>query len=192
MPKKVGKLFVISAPAGTGKTTLAKKVLKAYPDQFVRSISYTTRPARQGEEEGKDYFFVTPEAFLAKKQAGDFIETNQIFDYEYGTDEAQIKNLTIKGKNVILVIDIHGAEALEAKLDVCSIFLMPPSEEELKRRLSGRGSESKESLKKRLDRAHKEIAHACHFDYMVVNGDLEEAYQELLKILVEQTHQTDA
>lgn len=190
-PVKKGKLFVVSAPAGCGKTTLVKKVLKAYPDHFSQSISYTTRGKRDAEQEGKDYFFVSKKTFLEKKEKGDFIETNKIFDHEYGTDSDQIKNLTLKGKNVILVIDIGGARELKKRLSACCIFISPPSKEELRRRLVSRGSETDSSLETRLGRACEEMEQAVWFDYNLVNDDLERAYQILVSILVAENHRNN-
>lgn len=188
--RKEGKLFVVSAPAGSGKTTLVKKILENYPDFFAQSISYTTRAKREGEEDGKDYFFISKERFLEKQKQGAFLETNEIFGNYYGTDEAQIKNLTIKGKNVILVIDIHGAKELKQRFGACSIFISPPSHDELEKRLGARGSECSNSMKVRLDRAHEEMGEASKFDYHMINDDLEIAYQVLLSILVAENHKT--
>lgn len=179
---KKGKLFILSAPAGTGKTTLAQMLCKEF-DCVKVSISCTTRAPRDKEKDGEDYFFITKKAFMAKVKKGEFLEHVSLFDAQYGTSRIYVERLLKKGNHVILVIDTQGAMKLK-KNNIPSIFLMPPSIQELERRLKERGTESNHSLSKRLQRAKQEIKLASSYEYVIINDDLSTAYEVLRSILI--------
>ncbi|MBF5059494.1 guanylate kinase [Candidatus Neptunochlamydia vexilliferae] len=181
-----GNLIIISAPAGTGKTTLVHKLVEAFPDKVVQSISCTTRGPREGEIDGKDYIFLTEEAFNERVKKGDFLEHTTVFGHQYGTLKEVVEAQRKEGKHVILVIDTQGAAALREKTDALFIFVAPPSMKVLEERLKGRKTESPEMLKKRLDWAQYEMDQAKHYAYTVVNDDLETAYKELKNIIIKE------
>jgi len=182
-----GLTFVVSAPAGTGKTTLVGMLTKEF-DSVKMSISCTTRRPRHHEVDGVDYHFVTKEQFAEKLAAGEFLEHATIFGYEYGTSKAHIEELKKKGKHVVLVIDTQGAMQLIGKIDAVFIFILPPSKETLAQRLIGRATEKKESIEQRLEWAEKEIACARLYDYQIINDDLATAYQVLRSIVIAEEH----
>ncbi len=178
-----GHLYVIAAPSGAGKTTLVHRLMAARDDlQF--SISYTTRPQRSTEVDGKDYNFVTPEIFNTMIKANDFLEFANVFDNQYGTSRSQVEVLLNKGHNVILEIDWQGAQQVREHMPDCrSIFILPPSVGELKKRLTGRGTDSAEVIERRFRDAVDDMSHWTEFDYAVVNKDLEAATAELISIV---------
>ncbi len=178
-----GRLIIISAPAGTGKTTLTHMLLKAHEGEIVQSISCTTRPIRDGELDGRDYHFLTKEEFQRRKSAGDFLESAEVFGNDYGTLKGDVCALLDAGKHVVLVIDVQGASQLRGEEGALSLFITPPSLEILEKRLIGRHSESDESLKRRLSRAKEELDQAKHYDYTIVNDELDHAFAELDKII---------
>ena len=182
-----GLVFVVSAPAGTGKTTLVKMLTKEF-DCVKMSISSTTRLPRSHEVDGVDYHFLTEAQFNEKIAADEFLEHVQLFTYQYGTAVADLERMRVKGQHVVLVIDTQGALQLMKKLDAVFIFLLPPSDEELARRLIGRGTEPKEIIVERLQRASKEMELVAHYDYSIVNDDLATAYQALRSIVIAEEH----
>ena len=179
-----GKVIVIVAPSGAGKTTIAQRLLKEYP-QLKFSVSATTRPAREDEEHGKDYYFLNDEEFDQKVANGEFLEWEPYSGHKYGTLRSEVDKLVESGYFPLLDIEVKGALNVQELYgsDVVSIFIEPPSMEELKNRLSNRGSETDKSLSKRLKRAEMEMKYADHFDYSVVNDDLETAYAEVKEII---------
>ena len=178
-----GKLFVISAPSGAGKTTLVKRIIAARPD-LKFSISYTTRQARSGEQNGVDYFFLNRDEFEAMRTEGAFLEHAEVFGNFYGTGKQQVNDLCAAGKDVLLEIDWQGAQQVMANDPDCtSIFILPPSTEELERRLRGRATDSEEVIQRRLGEAVDDISHWTEFDHVVINTDLDLAVTELLAIL---------
>ena len=185
--QKRGVLFIMSAPAGTGKTTLASMLVKGYPS-IVRSISYTTRDPRGLEKNAKDYFFVSEEEFSSMKQKGEFLETAQIYGHHYGTSKAQVEELLGQGKHVLLVIDTQGSKRLKNQVEAVRVFVSPPSMEELENRLEKRKTESKEDLQKRLDFAQRELQTKDEYDYHIINDDLQRAYEVLKAIIVAEEH----
>ena len=185
MKKKL--TFVISAPAGTGKTTLVRMIKEEFP-HVVSSISYTTRPPRENEVEGRDYYFISQKEFEQKIQEGEFLEYAQVFDHYYGTSEQVIDSLHKKQKHVVLVIDTQGALKIKSKIDAVFIFISPPSFEELKARLRRRKSETEEAIETRLSWAEKEMALAPSYDYHIVNDHLKEAYDTLRSIFIAEEH----
>ena len=180
---KKGKLFVISAPSGTGKTTLADRLTEEIPS-VIRSVSWTTRKAREGESDGVDYTFVSRDEFQKAVTDGEFLEYAEIYGYLYGTNRGWVEKRLNQGLHVLLVIDTQGAQQIKEKTDAVLIFIQPPSFEELERRLRGRKSESEGGVAKRLQLAKHELNLASVYDYNIINDDVDDAYQELKKILI--------
>lgn len=180
-----GKLFVLSGPSGVGKTTIRWEIPKLLPDIHL-SISCTTRKQREKEVEGKDYYFVTESQFEDMLSNGKLLEWANVHGNMYGTPSELIEEVLSQGKDSILVIDVHGAaQVRDARPESVLIFLMPPSIDELKRRLMGRKTESQESIKIRLDNAMHEIELSLKYDYKVVNNDIGQATQEIVDIIKE-------
>ncbi len=177
-----GELFVISAPAGGGKTTIVNMLLKEVPN-LVRAITCTTRKPRDGEEDGKDYYFLTKEAFEESIKNDKFLEYAKVHDNYYGTPKDEVEKLLNEGKDVILIIDVQGMRQLRKKIKLNAIFILPPSLEELINRMKKRG-ESEEEIKKRLETAKKELPAWKEYDYVVVNDVLEEAKENIKKIIL--------
>ena len=176
------KLLVISGPSGVGKGTIVKAI-KARRDDVVESISCTTRLPREGETHGKEYFFLTKEEFLQRIERDDFLEYDEHFGNYYGTPKSFVRE-TLKEKSVILEIDVVGAlNAKRAIPESVLIMIVPPSVEELKRRLVGRGTESEDAIKNRLSRLDYELSQQDQYDYVVVNDDLERAIGQIESIL---------
>jgi len=183
--KKHGRDFVaLAAPSGGGKTTLCEMVLARYPDTML-SISYTTRAPRGAEQNGVAYHFVSEEEFRRLIEAGDLIEWAHVHGNYYGTSRKFLEGCASRGKVVILDIDVQGVESLKRRFPdrTLSVFILPPSMEELESRLRSRGTESEEKLQARLAAAREEISHAPRFDARVVNHDLRESFRELCALL---------
>lgn len=184
MSKRKGDLFVISAPSGTGKTTLARALLKLLPD-LRHSVSYTTRKRRPGEIDGIDYRFISEAEFTRMAEACEFLEWAKVHGNFYGTSEKALKAMTGQGVDVLLDIDTQGARQTREKLpDAVLIFILPPSLKTLKERLVGRKSDSPEDIKKRLKRALDEIKEYKIYDYVILNDKLEEALEELKAVVL--------
>jgi guanylate kinase len=178
-----GRLFVIAAPSGAGKTTLVHKLMESN-NNLRFSISYTTRAPRSTEVHEKDYFFVSESAFQAMVDAGDFLEHAGVFDYHYGTSRTQVEGMLNEGYSVILEIDWQGAQQVRDHMPDCrSIFILPPSLEELRRRLTDRGTDSDEAIQRRFQDAVSDMSHWSEFDYVVINDDLKKALAELQAIV---------
>jgi guanylate kinase len=182
-----GHTFIVSAPAGTGKTTLVEMLTKEF-DCVKMSVSSTTRPKRPGEVDGVHYFFLSEEEFSAQVAAGEFLEHVTLFGYRYGTSRRAVEEIKAAGKHAILVIDTQGALHLMGKEKAVFIFLMPPSLEELGHRLMERGTETPESLSSRLSEAGREIAVATAYHYVIINDDLLTAYEVLRSIVIAEEH----
>ncbi len=187
--QKKGLLFVISAPAGTGKNTLVDRLKREF-HCVTESVSFTTRPPRIGEENGVHYHFVSLKVFRKKVEGDEFLEHAHVFDHDYGTSKAEIQKSQKEGRHVVLVIDTQGALFLKKKVEGVFIFIEPPSLGELKRRLMSRKTESGEMIEKRLEWAKEEMKAAKHYDYLIVNEDLEIAYQVLRAIFIAEEHRT--
>lgn len=182
-----GLLFVLSAPAGTGKTTLTHLLTKEFPC-VVQSISCTSRKPRAGEVDGADYHFLEEKQFEDKIADGEFLEYVRLYDHYYGTSKKWVAEKLNEGKHVVLVIDTQGAFQLKGKIDAAFIFIMPPSLEVLKERLLKRRTESDEMMKKRLQWAAKEIEASANYDYIIINDKLDVAFQVLRSIFIAEEH----
>jgi len=184
---KKGLVFVISAPAGTGKTTLVRMLRDEFHN-VVESISYTTRSPRPNEVAGRDYNFINTSEFEEMIGEGEFLEYAQVFHHYYGTSRKYVNSQLEKGKHVILVIDTQGALQLKGRLEAVFIFVSPPNIEELRARLYRRRSETEEAIATRLSWAEKEMALAPQYDYHIVNDNLKTAYDVLRSILIAEEH----
>jgi guanylate kinase len=177
-----GSLYIISAPSGAGKTSLVGKLIEL--DSRIRvSVSSTTRDKRPGEENGVNYHFLSIEEFQERISQGDFLEHAQVFDNFYGTSQSSVENQLNSGKDVILEIDWQGAQQVrELMPNAISIFILPPSLKELKKRLTGRGTDSDEIIERRMADAVSELSHYNEFDYIVINNNFDIALKELHSI----------
>ena len=183
-----GKLYVITAPSGAGKSSLIKALLAADPALRL-SISYTTRPPRPAERNGREYHFVDEPTFLAMRERGEFLESAEVHGYRYGTSKRVIEEALARGEDLILEIDWQGARQVH-KLYPGSvgIFIHPPSLEELERRLRLRGQDSDSVIQKRLSNAREELEHAREFKYAIINKDFDTARQALERIIRDERH----
>ncbi len=183
-----GSLFIISAPSGAGKSTLVNAML-AGDDRLCLSVSHTTRAPRGAERDGREYHFVSREAFLAMRAHGDFFESAEVHGNLYGTSRAAVADLIGAGRDVIFEIDCQGARQLRGVFPAAvAVFILPPSMAELERRLRGRGTESGEVVARRLAAATEEIRQASLFDYVIINDELSEALRQLQAIVVAARH----
>ncbi|OAI15466.1 guanylate kinase [Methylomonas lenta] len=178
-----GKLYIISAPSGAGKTSLVKK-LQTEMDQLVVSVSHTTRNMRNGESNGRDYFFVSVDTFQTMLEDQAFLEYAQVFDNFYGTAQKTVADNLAQGLDVILEIDWQGAQQIRKLLpDSLSIFILPPSIEVLKQRLQNRGQDSDDIIARRMRDAVTEMGHYPEFDYLIVNDDFDLAFNQLKSVI---------
>jgi len=178
-----GKLFVFAAPSGAGKTTLVHAIVTKHPELRF-SISYTTRKPRRNEADGVDYRFVSEEEFMRLRDAGEMLEYAQVFDNYYATSRSQVEQHLADNRNVILEIDWQGARQVRESMPECvTIFILPPSVEELERRLRDRRTDSPEVIERRLSDALSDMAHWDEFDYVIINDDLNRAVLDLEAVL---------
>lgn len=185
---KSGKLIIFSAPSGSGKSTIINWLMAHKELRMAFSISCTSRAPRGGERDGVEYFFVTPEEFRRRIDAGEFLEYEEVYaDRYYGTLRSQVERQLAEGWNVVLDIDVKGGCRVKESYGdrALSVFIQPPSVDELRRRLEGRGTETAEAIDMRIARAEEEISFAGKFDRVVVNDDLEKAEGETLRIVRE-------
>lgn len=182
MPR--GKLIVISAPSGAGKTTIAREIIKRNPSLGF-SVSATTRPRRNGEVNGRDYYFLTEEEFRRRIAHGDFVEWEEVYPGKlYGTLREEVERLLLAGRDVLFDIDVKGALAIKKQYpEACLIFVRPPSIEVLRQRLAGRKTEDDETIAHRLRRVPMELELGRQFDYQVVNDVLSTAVEEVQDIV---------
>jgi len=179
MKDKTGKLIVISAPSGTGKTTVVKKLLEKIPN-IIASVSFTTRPMRENEREGIDYFFVDKRKFETMVDDNQFIEHATVFGNYYGTQKESLTSNLKKGKDVILEIDWQGAQQVKEKMPSCiMIFLIPPSKEVLLSRLKNRGTDSEGEIENRFNQAVSDLNESNKFDHVLVNDQIEVAVENI-------------
>jgi guanylate kinase len=182
--KGQGTLYIISAPSGAGKTSLVKALLES-TDGIQVSVSHTTRPARPGEVDGTAYHFTEVDTFKAKIESGDFLEHAEVFGNFYGTSRSTVQEMLAQGVDVILEIDWQGAAQVRQQIpEAVSIFILPPSRQELERRLRGRGTDADEVIARRLGEAVTEMEHYAEFDYLVFNDDFDTALGELRTIVL--------
>ena len=179
-----GLMFILSSPSGAGKTTLAERLL-THDDQIVLSVSATTRPAREGEVHGEDYFFVSEGEFISMREKGLFLESAKVFDNYYGTPRGIVEDTLRQGKDVLFDIDWQGAQQLDqvARDDVVKVFILPPSREELERRLRARNADPEDVVRARMAKADAEMSHWAEYDYVIVNYDLDQSEELLRSIL---------
>jgi guanylate kinase len=178
-----GRLLILSAPSGAGKTSLARALVETMPET-VMSVSHTTRTCRTGERDGTDYRFVDEDTFLDMMDQGRFIEYARVYDDYYGTDREAVVGLLGAGKNVILDIDWQGArQVCKVMPGAVSVFIMPPSLEELERRLRRRGQDSDDVIERRMNQAVDEIRHCAEAKHLVLNNDFDLALKDLVSIL---------
>jgi guanylate kinase len=186
-----GNLIIISSPSGGGKGTLIKEILRSVP-QIGYSISYTTRSRRAGEEHGRDYFFVSKEEFSALIEADEFIEFAEVHGNLYGTSVNEVRREIERGNDVILEIDVQGAESIRRKMpEAVGIFVLPPSFEVLRTRLTSRATEKPEDLAVRLGNSLSEVRQYEFFDYVVVNDEVSRAVADLQNIILAERTRTN-
>jgi guanylate kinase len=177
-----GLLVVVSSPSGAGKTTLCQRLMREFPN-LVFSVSYTTRPMRPGEREGSDYHFVDEATFNVMIERGDFAEHAHVHGHRYGTTRRFVEEARENGKDVLFDIDYQGGRQLKSGYEkygyLVMVFILPPSIAELERRLRSRATESEAVIERRLAKAREEIEHYHFYDYLIVNDDLDRAYDQL-------------
>ena len=182
-----GKMFIVSAPSGSGKSTIVQWLMQEHPElRLYFSVSCTSRAPRGTEQDGVEYFFLTPEAFREKIAAGEFLEYEEVYqDRFYGTLKAQVERQREAGQNIVFDVDVKGGVNIKKYYgaEALSLFIQPPSVEELRLRLTGRGTDTAEAIEERLAKAEYELTFASQFDRVVVNDDLETAKQEALRII---------
>ena len=182
-PRK-GLMLILSSPSGAGKTSICKKLLESEKD-LVMSISYTTRPKRKSEEDGKDYIFVKKKKFDELQAKNFFVESALVFDHFYGTPKNLIEKNIKKGTDILFDIDWQGAQKLVdySKNDVVSVFILPPSNKILLKRLKKRNEDSDKIVEKRMSKAKSEISHWIEYDYVIINNDIDKSAEEVKTIL---------
>jgi len=178
-----GRLFVITAPSGAGKTSLIDAVMRDDPSLKI-SVSYTTRAPRAGEKNGVDYHFVDEATFTQMREHGEFLESAQVHGHHYGTAKKVILDAVARGEDMILEIDWQGAQQLRRLYPGCvGIFILPPSIDELERRMRSRGQDADAVIRRRVANAREELTHAGEFNYVIINKDFETARRELAGIM---------
>lgn len=179
-----GFMLVISSPSGAGKTTLTRMLLES-DARLTLSVSATTRPPRAGEIDGRDYVFLSAEAFTAQQAAGAFLEWANVFGNRYGTPRAPVEEALGDGRDMVFDVDWQGARALRASApdDVVSVFILPPSLSALQHRLECRAKDSPEVIRERMAKAEAEISHWAEYDYVLINHDLDAAFAQLVSIV---------
>ncbi len=186
-----GFALVVSAPSGAGKTTLCRRLISE-DSEISFSVSFTTRPPRPREKEGVDYFFVSEETFQEMIKEGAFLEWAKVHGHYYGTSKEQVLKTLESGQDILLDIDVQGAAQVKKilKKDAVLVFVLPPSFEELERRLRRRSTESETAIRQRLENAKQEITRAEEFEYLILNDDLKTAFKELKSILMAERQRT--
>ena len=184
-----GKLIIVSAPSGSGKSTIVQWLMKEHPElRLYFSISCTSRPPRGTEQDGVEYFFLSPEEFKEKIENDEFVEYEEVYEGRfYGTLKSQVERQLEAGQNVVFDVDVKGGVNIKRFYgdEAMSLFIQPPSIEELRRRLEGRGTDTPEDIEQRLAKAEYELTFAPHFDHVVVNDDLQTAEEETFRLVKE-------
>jgi guanylate kinase len=180
-----GDLFIVASPSGGGKTTLIRRLLANPPGEPLHfSVSHTTRPMRKGEQDGREYHFVTTEAFQRMVEREEFLERNEVHGHIYGTSRAEVLPHLASGEDVVLDIDVQGARDIRRTYpEAVAVFIVPSSPQVLERRLVSRGLDGEESVRKRLINAAREVQQAEEFQYVIVNDDLDRATLELESVV---------
>lgn len=185
MSKKT-PLIVVSAPSGAGKSSFCRRAVEDFPDHLVEAISCTTRSPRQGESEGDPYFFLSRDDFKEKIKQGYFIEWAEVYGHLYGTPKSQVEEAEKKGKHVITDVDIQGSKSFRKLFpNATFVFILPPSLDELRRRLEKRDQGKTSNLKMRLEAAEREMFEARHYDHQVINDNFDQSYASFKKIIEE-------
>ncbi len=183
-----GAIFIVSAPSGTGKSTICKEIIKQIPD-IMFSVSYTTRTKRKGEVDGVDYFFISESDFDKKIKENFFLEWADVYGKKYGTSREFIDKATSSGKDVLLEIDVQGARNIKNIFKrAIAIFILPPSIEELEKRMKQRNENSEDDMLLRLIHARDEIMKSTFYDYIVINDDLNSAVEKVKSIIIAERH----
>jgi guanylate kinase len=178
-----GSIFLIAAPSGAGKSSLVKALL-AKDSRLHLSISHTTRPPRPGEQNGREYHFVSRETFNQMREAGEFLECAEVYGNGYGTSAKWIRSQLAQGNDVILEIDWQGAQQVRKLFPACiDIFILPPGLDTLEQRLKGRGTDSQEVIDRRLAAAHEDLSHAGEFEYVIINDQFSDAVEDLVAVV---------
>ena len=178
-----GNLFIVTATSGAGKTSLVRALLER-DSQVQLSISYTTRPPRPGETDGRDYHFVSQETFLEMLAHGDFLESAEVYGNRYGTSQSWIERVRKTGKDILLEIDWQGAAQVRRLMpEAIGVFILPPSRETLLERLKGRGQDAADVIERRMKAAREDISHVGEFDYAIINDDFDTALHDLLAVI---------
>ncbi|HVZ69349.1 MAG TPA: guanylate kinase [Rhizomicrobium sp.] len=182
--KRRGLMLVLSSPSGAGKTTLSRRLLQSDPS-IQMSVSATTRKPRPNEIEGRDYFFINDREFDRRAKAGEFLEHAHVFGHRYGTPKKAVEDILASGKDVLFDIDWQGTQQLkqQARDDVVSVFVLPPSHDELERRLRARAQDEEDVVQRRMAKAADEISHWAEYDYIIINDDVLAAQTQLETIL---------
>ncbi|MBI4640074.1 MAG: guanylate kinase [Candidatus Tectomicrobia bacterium] len=181
--KREGLLFVVSAPSGTGKTSLCNRAASEMK-HLTRSVSYTTRPPRHYETNGIDYHFISQEEFETRRREGEFLEWAEVYGSLYGTSWHDLQSVVQSGRDAILAIDIQGAMRVkELAKEVAMIFILPPSLKDLEERMKGRGDDAQGEIKRRLEEAPGEIVRAKEYDYLIINRQFDQAVDQLKAII---------
>jgi len=179
-----GKIIIIVAPSGTGKSTLIKRLKEEFRELHW-SVSFTTRKMREGEVDGKHYFFISREEFIKKQEQGDFIEWAEVHGNFYGTSKGFVQTKVNNGFSLLFDLDVQGADNMKSQFgdEADSIFIAPPNIDALEARLKGRGTEAQDVIRLRLDNAKSELKRKDDYDFLVINDELEQAYVDLRKIV---------
>lgn len=182
--ERAGAIFILSAPSGAGKTTLINRLLKVFPDISL-SVSYTTRARRPGEVHGRDYYFVGKKMFVAMRARGGFAEWASVHGSLYGTPRRPLEQSIRRGRDILLDIDVQGARKIKQLYPhSVAIFLLPPSWQELRRRLALRGTDRRESIRRRLENARREIRAIMRYDYFLVNKEIRDALKCMKSVII--------
>ena len=183
MEEFAGSIFLIAAPSGAGKSSLVKALL-AKDSRLHLSISHTTRPPRPGEQNGREYHFVSRETFNQMREAGEFLECAEVYGNGYGTSAKWIRSQLAQGNDVILEIDWQGAQQVRKLFPAgIDIFILPPGLDTLEQRLKGRGTDSQEVIDRRLAAAHEDLSHAGEFEYVIINDQFSDAVEDLVAVV---------
>jgi guanylate kinase len=186
---RTGFSLILSAPSGAGKTTIARQVVKRIGGIRI-SVSHTTRSPRPNEADGRDYHFITPEQFSLMQNEGAFLEAANVHGNWYGTHKDEVIPFISAGSDVILDIDVQGAAIIRKKIDAVMVFILPPSMEELMKRLKVRNTDEKKVIERRMENARREVAEAPSYDYLVINKDLDRAVSDVVSIITAERMRT--